>query len=283
MKQFGNSWIKVVKGIDYLHLEEKNYYDTGYAYGRLLVEANHPIIAFLKRYTSRIMLSTLYTITKKHYKDISIPHKYLDELQGYADATGIAYHHLYCMNFCFDVLKRYGFHCSTISLFLKDRTLVLRNTDLIPFLTRLALKYARSIVVDVAVPGTQRYTHVSLPLFIGVLNGFNHHIALNSHQIMHVKEKTNKQLLATPLLMRLMLEQAESLKEAECIAKTHPTKRSLNIMVTDRQKSIILEVHPKMIKTIAKKGPMCCTTHFIAQNHLHTKPMTASKMRLESM
>ncbi|MBU4369648.1 C45 family peptidase [Patescibacteria group bacterium] len=286
--KYNNSYIKINNGIQYLRLNEKNYYSTGYAYGTLLLKSKNPIIKFLKKRFVKIILSIIYSITKRHYKFIRIPKEYLEEIRGYADSTGISYNHLFCVNFCFDVLKRYGFHCSTISFFNKNSVLIGRNTDLLPFLTKSALKYAKSIVIDISIPKKRRFTHVSIPLLIGVLNGFNDKgIAVNSHQILYVKEDTKENNLATHLLMRMLLENISNLKDGELFIKNNITMRSLNLVLTSEKekKSIIFEINPSKINLIESNGPLCCTTHFESKEmqKFHNGPIKSSQIRLKSM
>lgn len=286
--KYNNSYIQTENKISYLRLNEKDYYNTGYAYGKLLLKSGNPMVNFLNKRFAKIAVSVAHSITKKHCKNIKIPREYLDEIRGYADSTGIDYNHLFCINFCFDILKRYGFHCSTISFFNKDSVLVGRNTDLLPFLTRLALKYAKSLVVDVSIPKKRRFTHVSIPLFVGSLNGFNDRgIAVNSHQILFVKEKAKADNLATPLLARILLENASNLKSGELLIRKNTINRSLNILLTSRKekRSIIFEINPSRINLICSNGPLCCTTHFESKEmkKLHNGPINASKIRLKSM
>lgn len=114
-------------------------------------------------------------------------------------------------------------------------------------------------------PGRVRFSHVSIPLFVGVLNGFNAHgIGVHSHQILNVDEQPRGPRLASGLLMRLLLERADSLEAAASIARRHPTVRSLNVMVVSHQeqRGIVLEVHPDQVHVAAPAGNFGCATHF---------------------
>lgn len=286
--KYKNSSININNGITYLKLNEKDHYSTGYAYGRLLVVSKNPIIKLMKNPFFKSFLSILYTITKRHYKYIRIPTEYLDEIRGYADSTGIKYKHIFLLNFGFDVLTRYGFHCSTISFFNKDSVLVGRNTDLPPFTARTSVKYAKSIIVDVSIPKKRRFTHVTPPLFVGSLNGFNDKgIAVNSHQIRAIKEVIKNDRLSTPLLVRMLLENTDDLKSAERIANKNITTRAINVIVTSREerKSIILEVHPDKMNVINNKTHTSCVTYFKSKHmqKLHTGPIELPKIRLKLM
>jgi hypothetical protein len=286
--EHGNSSIWTENGMQFLHLNEKDHYSTGYAYGMLILKSKNPVVKFLKKKGSKILLSLLYQITKKYYKNLKIPQEYLDELKGYADSTKIPYNHLFCLNFCSDIMKKFGFHCSTISVFNKNSVLVGRNTDLLPFLTRMALKHAKSIVVKVTIPKKKSFTHVSIPFFVGAINGFNEKgISVNSHQIISVREKTNKKRLTNSLLMRKCLEEVSNLKEGEALIKKNIPMRSLSLALTSEKekKGIIFEINPNKMNMICPKGTLCCTTHFESKDmrKLHNGLIVPSQIRLKSM
>ncbi len=290
--KYSNSSIENIVGIDYLKLNEKDHYSTGYAYGQLLVKSKNPIIKLLKNRLVRIFLSTAYFLIKKHYKNIRIPKDYADEIKGYSDSTGINYNHIFLLNFGFDIIARYGFHCSTMSFFNKKSVLVGRNTDVPPHVAIISLKYAKSMIVDVSIPDKKRFTHVSMPLFVGSLNGFNEDgLSVNSHQIREVNEKVKDTRLATPLLVRMLLESATSLKNAEEIVRNNITKRSLNIMVTSKKekKSDIFEINPHNVSLIHNQNNIhtCCVTFFQSKdmqkyhNGLSKRPRIRIKLMQE--
>jgi hypothetical protein len=165
-----------------------------------------------------------------------------------------------------------------------------RNTDVPPHIAIITLKYAKSIIVDVSIQGKKRFTHVSIPLFVGALNGFNENgIAVNSHQIREVKEEIKDNRLATSLLVRVILEEAHNLKSAEKIIRNNVTTRSVNIMATSKKerKSKILEIHPHRIELINNNENIhsCCVTYFqnINMHKFHNGPVKNPKIRLRLM
>ena len=288
--KYNNSYMRTEKGLSYIRLNEKDYYSTGYAYGQLLVKSNHHTVHYMKKTISRMAISSFYFITKRFYRRLRIPKEYLEELRGYADATGISYDHLFCLNFGYDIIKRYGLHCSTISFFNKDSVIVGRNTDLAPGTTRFALKHAKSIIVDVSIPGKNRFTHVSVPLLVGAINGFNEKgIAVNSHQVIPTKEKPHPIRLATPLLSRIILEESNNLKDAVEVVKKNITHRVVNIALTSEKerKSIICEIHPSKAHFVYKNDNSCtcCTTHYESRQmrHFHNNhPQQSVRERLSN-
>ena len=289
MQKFRNSTLTTHNGVDFLVLNENDYYSTGYAYGKLLSASKNKSIRLLRNPFLRLLVSMLYWFTKKHLSQIHVPKDYLNELRGYSEGAKISYNHLFFLNVVFDILKRYGFHCSTIAFFTSNSTLVGRNTDLVPFLTRIALRYAKSLVVQVSIPGKKTFTHVGIPFFVGAINGFNvDGIAVNSHQILSCSEKENKKLLSTPLLMRILLENVSCLEDAVFLVDENITRRSLNVMVTSEKerRSIIFEINPsKNCSFSSKKHYLCCTTHFQdpKMRLFHNGRIKASEERLLSM
>src|SRR6266404_7754360 len=213
---YASSSAEIADGIWRMRLREQNPYDTGYAYGTLLARMRYPIIRVVKSRPVSWLISLAFRLTRKHFSAIRVPAEYLDELRGYSDATGISYNCLYFINFSFDILKRFGFHCSTISLALAGKTLVGRNTDLLPWIGRIALKWLPSIVVDMQIPGRSRFVHITPGFFLGALNGFNERgIAVTSHQVLPTREPTAAGGLASILLPRLLLEQSSRVEDAD--------------------------------------------------------------------
>ena len=174
----------------------------------MLSAADYPAVRFFKRKIVRCVVGLVYAVTRRDFSRIRIPERYLEELQGYAEGSGLSYRILFFMNFVFDILKKYGFHCSSVAIPESGPTLVGRNTDLIPWIARAALRWFPPVVLDISVPGKLRYVHVTPGLFLGVLSGFNERgVAMMSHQIAATREKSVPGTLATPLLQRMILEE----------------------------------------------------------------------------
>src|SRR5579863_8157043 len=157
----GRSTLEVKNGIWHLRVREDSYRTSGFAIGRLLASARYPAVDFFGRRRVRLLVDLLHGVTRRNFARIRIPQIYLEELQGYAEGSGLAYRTLFFMNFVFDILKKYGFHCSSVAIAEPDATLIGRNTDLIPWIARAALKYFPPVVLDIAVPGKLRYVHVT--------------------------------------------------------------------------------------------------------------------------
>lgn len=261
----GRSSLVHRQGVRHLRLDEADPYQTGVACGRLLRASGDAMVRLLRKPLVAGPIRLGAWVLRRHFRTVEVPAAIEDEVRGLAAGTGIAFATLFAANFVFDVMKRLGFHCSTLAFFQGDTVLVGRNTDLLPALAALALRCCRPMVVEVSMPGRVAFSHVSMPLFVGVLNGFNAHgIGVHSHQILNVAEQPQGARLASALLMRLLLEQADSLEAAAAIARRHPTMRSLNVMVISQreQRGIVLEVHPDQVHVCEPAGHFGCTTHF---------------------
>jgi linoleoyl-CoA desaturase len=285
----GNSSIELRDGIWRMHIHESGDYAAGLAAGRLLKMADYPGIRFCSRGDVTAVFQIVFLLIGRDLAKIRIPRRFLDELQGYADATGIPYRTLFCMNFFFDVLKKYGFHCSSVAVMEHGATLVGRNTDLIPWIARLALKWFPSLVLEVTMPSGRRYAHFTPALFLGAFNGFNDRgIAVLSHQVAATKEKSVAGNLATTLLQRMLLEQATCLSHAEELIRANPIQRCVSNMIVSASEgaSRIFEISPAAVK--AKAGSpvsQCCVTHFQDEElaKLHRRFPAESHRRLALM
>lgn len=263
---FGRSTLEVNRGIWHLRAREAGYRETGLAIGRLLAAADYPAVRVFGSKRARFAVRLLYAATKRHFARVRIPERYLEELKGYAEGAGLPYETLFFMNFVFDILKKYGFHCSSVAFAERGATLVGRNTDLIPWIAKAAIKWFPPVLLDVSVPGTLRYAHVTPGLFLGVLGGFNERgIAMMSHQIAATKEEAVPGNLATPLLQRMILEQATDMAHAESVIRANPVQRCISDLVTSDAEgtSCIYEITPASIKATRADRPfLCCATHF---------------------
>lgn len=285
----GQSSLEIKDGIWHLRVRESSYRDNGYVIGRLLAEAEYPAVRFFGLKRVRWIVNILYAVTRRNFALIRIPERYLEELRGYAEGSKLPYLTLYFMNFVFDILKKYGFHCSSVAISEPQATLVGRNTDLIPWIAKAALKWLPPVVLDISVPGKLRYVHVTPGLFLGVLSGFNERgIAMMSHQIAATKEKSVPGTLATPLLQRMILEEATDMAHAKSVIYANPVQRCISDLVTSSAEcqSCVFEITPELVKEIPANGnTLCCATHFedLELSSLKRYETTVSQQRLSLM
>lgn len=186
---FSNSSIESIEGIDYLKLREENHYKTGLAAGSLFVKSNYKIIKLLKNPFVKIILWFLYLKYKNKVQEIRVPKEYQDELKGCAEVVKIPYKYLLLINLIYEVQG-----CSGFVFFNSDGSLFLgHNTDVSKFLAKLALRYMKPLVTNVSIPDKNNFVHVSLPLMLGALDGFNDKgLAVSSHDAGGVYTKVVK-------------------------------------------------------------------------------------------
>lgn len=284
----GRSSLRLHQGVRHLRLEEPDAYHCGKASGELLLASGDALVRLLRRAPLRWLTGLVCRIIRRRLDPVRVTPDAHAELRGLADGSGIALHTLVCVNFVFDVLKHYGIHCSTLVYFRQGSVLVGRNTDLMPALAAVALRFIRPLVVEMSLPGRARFTQVAVPCCVGVLNGFNEHgITVHSHQVIHVAEAPQGPRLASSLLMRQVLEGAHDLASATRIAEANPTARSLNVVVASarEQRGLVLEVHPDRVHVLEQAGALACTTHFesASMRPWHDGPIEASQDRLASL
>jgi hypothetical protein len=86
-----------------------------------------------------------------------------------------------------------------------------------------------------------------------------------SHQIAATKEKSVPGTLATPLLQRMILEEAANMAQAGAVIHANPIQRCVSDLVTSSDEGIscIYEITPESVKVVDGNGPtLCCATHF---------------------
>ena len=284
----GRSSLRLHLGVRHLRLDEVDDYHCGKAAGALLLASGDALVRLLRRAPMRWLTALASRVIRRRLEPVRVTPAAQEELRGLADGSGIAIHTLVYVNFVFDVLKHYGIHCSTLVYFQQGSMLVGRNTDLMPALAALALRFIRPLVVEVSLPGRARFTQVAVPCCVGVLNGFNEHgISVHSHQVIHVAEAPQGPRLASSLLMRRLLEGARDLESAIRIARANPTARSLNVVVASAREGhgVVLEVHPDRVHVLEQPGTLACTTHFESapMRTWHDGPIAASQDRLASL
>lgn len=240
---FSNSYIESIDGIDYLKLEEENYYKTGYAAGKLFVESKNGLILFFKNPIVQFILRVLYFLKKRRMKEIRVPEQYQEELRGLSDSMKIKYKYLLLANLIYEIRG-----CSGFAFFNKDSTLLMgHNTDTATFLARFLLKKTKPLVTRVSIPGKNIFTHVSLPGFFGVIDGFNDKgIAISSHDVGDVYHKVVRGNISASCLLRLVLENAKNLEDVARIIRDNLSYiPGLGLVASEREKKMaFVELYP---------------------------------------
>ena len=274
---FGNSYLESISGIDHLNLREKNHYETGFAAGNLFIESNNKMIRLFKNPFAKIVLWCLYLKHKNKIHDIRVPKEYQDELKGYAEATKIPYKYLLLLNLIYEVKG-----CSGFAFFNPDKSLLVgHNTDAFKLLGKFLLNKTNPLVVSISVPGKNFFTHISLPGFIGVANGFNNRgIAISAHDAGNIYHKTVVGNTSTSCVLRMLLEKSDSLENISKIAHNNPPYLpGIVLVASERERGFgILEVYPTKINFVRKPE----NNYAFSANHYHSSEMKEHHKSIES-
>lgn len=268
MWKYKNSFAEDIEGVVHIYLNENTYYQNGYAYGKLLKQADPQIINICKSWQMRFIASGLYFFKKKSLNKIKVPKEYLDEIKGYSDATGVSFKFIWVANFAYDIFVKMAMRCSTFSFFNKSNTIVGHNTDMIPLFTKLCLKYTKPLVVETCVPGKNKFVNFSLPFMVGSVNGFNEYgISINTQQVMHLKPEGALDKWPTSIFIRRLLEVTQTLNDAENFMLLNKPNRALNIMVisSSEKASQLYQINAFEVDCVSYTNSKYsfCTTFFI--------------------
>ncbi len=265
---FSNSYLETTNGIDYLVLREQDYYKTGLAYGNLLIQSKNKFISFLKNPIAKIILLILYFLNEKKLYSIKVPEQYLEELKGFAEATGIKYKYLLLANLIYEI------GCSGFGFFNSDGSLLVgHNTDVSGrLLAYLLLRKNNPLVISVYIPNKHSFTTISIPGFFGVANGFNDRgIAISSHDAGDVYYKRVHGNISSSCVLRMILEEVEDIRDVEKIARGNPAYYPGLMLIASEKENLfgLLELYPSDVNfTLLPKQNYAYTT-----NHYHSEKM----------
>lgn len=264
---FSNSYLEMIDGIDYLVLHEQDYHKTGFAYGSLLVQSGNKLILFFKSFKVRAIFSIVHFFKRKQLYSIKVPEQYKEELKGFSQASGIKYEHLLLANLIYEI------GCSGFAFFNSDKSLLVgHNTDTMKPLANLLLRKSNPLIVSVSIPGKNLFTTVSLPGFVGVANGFNDKgIAISSHDVGSIYHKRIQGNTSSSCVLRMILEEANNLKDVEQIAQNNPAYYpGLMLVASEKEQGFgILELYPGDMNFMLLSGQAYAYT----ANHYHSEKM----------
>lgn len=282
---YKSSFIYKHEGIWIISVNADSNYEAGFAHGKLLKLAKHPLYKLFKNKLFALIIKSLALIFSKPLKRLYIEKKYIEEIRGISDASGISYKVIFFLNFIFDALRTSIF-CSSFNFFY-PKALVARNTDSLKFVASLALKYEVTVIHRICINNSLPLTHVGFGFFIGVINGYNKPgVCVNNHLVLGIKKvRVKTPILPNVLLLRKVLDEANNLEKAEKILTNSSLSYATTALITDSKNkdSFVFEATPEkhfFVKT--QNSFQACTMHFISER---MKPLsrganTGSEKRL---
>ena len=124
MLAYSKSTLQHINGIDVIHLNEDTPFETGYAFGRLLMLSENAMAAFFRSRIVGVILRCLSFFSRRYLNRVELPDRYQAEIAGCAVATEIPYQNVLFLNVCFDLSKKIGWYCSTFTFFNDQKILV---------------------------------------------------------------------------------------------------------------------------------------------------------------
>ncbi|MFH1741711.1 MAG: C45 family peptidase, partial [bacterium] len=227
----GEGYLEKVDGQFILHLSG-DYYDLGYQHGVLLREAvkknlmsivdNQTEMGETREYKMYKMLrGAMHARLKPH-----IPQKYLDEMRGLADGSGLSYEDIMTGN-----LMPEAFHCSGIALFGKathDGSLY--HVRILDYMTNAGLQDL-AVIMMVHPKGARSFINVSYAGFLGSVTGMNDaQITIGE---MGGRGQGHYDGMPMSFLLRDALERATTLEEAMKIFEETPRTCEYYYVISD--------------------------------------------------
>jgi predicted choloylglycine hydrolase len=192
-----------------------DYYEMGMQYGVLLRPEIINRIGSMEKIFQQdaVEKGVSYPILIAEYKlqarqiASRLPQKYLDELRGVADGSGVPYETVVFASLWYDVLM--AKHCTGVLMRGAGDTLIHgRNDDTGLFGGEEAAK--GMVVVRYNAPGVNQVTHMDWVLYMGVETGYNNKGLGFSEETLSIKEP-NPNGFSLPYLIRMVLEECSSL------------------------------------------------------------------------
>lgn len=194
------------------------------------------------------------------------PEDYRRELQRFAQEAKIDERLLIGANTLMDVYRA-GWGCSSLTVSGARSTsgepTMARNLDF----PSLGLLHRHSIVIVYRPTGKRAFAAVSFAGLIGVLSGMNESgLAVAVHNV--YRSADGASLFSADgepytLLFRRILEQCDTVSQAETMLRGSPRSTMLNLAVCDPKSAAVFELTPK---TVARRefdrGLLPCTNHF---------------------
>ncbi len=242
-------------------------YSRGYMHGRLLAGPIRELDAVLNQLMDAKgfhvpLLGKAMAVRKARRLEAQIPYRYIAEMRGVADGSGVPYADILLFNVFDDLLYVHG--CSSLGLekgSAAGEWIHARNLD---YLLHQLARYKTVMVQEWGTsPPTNDFVSVGFPGYIGVLTGINSRgISLSAHTSISADNAVG---VPSGFLYRRIMEEAGTLDQAVAILRTGPRTIGNNILLGSFRENrfVAAEVTARRCETRAPEGGVVVVTnHF---------------------
>ncbi len=228
-----------------------NYYEMGLQYGVLLrpelKSGMGPMLRILQWNADEmgVPFFAMAALVKFKARQMArgLPQKYQDEMRGVADGSGVPYDTILMCCLMYDIGM--GMDCTGVLMRGKGGSIIQgRNNDTAGFGGEELAKM--TVVVRHKAPGLNAVTHMDVPFFyMGVETGYNDKGLCFGEETLWIK-KPNPGGHSLPYLIRMILEEADSLDEIYPYFDKHPTIAAYGCVWSDLKKGrgAVVELTP---------------------------------------
>ncbi len=254
--------------------EKISGYQKGKYYGETLKLDIQEVVRILDekvlgKYGSKKFLIKTVLLHKAFQLEQYIPEKYKQEMQGIADASGVKYSDVLLINTYDDLLYLAG--CSSISGNISEKNSEFfhaRNLDYpIPELA------GKTVIVK-----TGEVVLIGFPAYIGALTATNAKtgLSLSSHTSF---SKTVQEGIPTGLLYREIIENAQSLDDAEKFLKNAKRTIGNNLLVSSlhENNSKVFEFDAQTLEARNPENFAIATNHFVSKKFPQNMSVNSGK------
>jgi isopenicillin-N N-acyltransferase like protein len=224
----------------------------------------------LNQFLADIRLKDSYPAMKKVAGNLktNFPADHLLELEATATAAGYELEMLLFMNSVYDLSS--GMGCSTL-IAEKTRSetggpLFGRNFDWIPS----AGLPERTLILVAKPTGKHAFASITLAPITGVISGMNDAglcVTINEVRLSQSKDlaKTNWTAVPTLMAFRRVLEECQTVAEAEKLLRAIKRMTSAYMTICDPNSGAVFEFTPKSFEVRSAENGICrCTNHFLS-------------------
>jgi len=277
VKQFEGGTLRYIENVPFLSISG-SYYDMGLQYGVLLKgEVQEMMEQHLAGLKASIFSRLPWYIRPfgsiiLHFKlksmEKTLPQKYLDELKGLVDETGVSYNDVLFGAFGAELLT---FGCSSFVKKTPQGIIHGRSLDYqFPFLGRAP------VVVEYAPKGKLKYTTVGFVGFPGALSGMNEEGITVSLDAAPMYKTNSKRTIPICYQMREILEKACTIEEVDELLKGYQTEQGWLLIVGSLrdEMGVVYDIAGKEIVKNVMRGDHITATNYFLDEELRHKYMT---------